>query len=136
VTKLQPDLVPPVAGLDNAKLKVFDDYTKIQREKKPGAKTTLETDLEALQKVKKESGKVEPKLEENLNKLSDWWDNQGSPNYGVDKPKLDEARLVGGKTALLWTAGVPAAMAVGFLLLVLFFAATGGYKQVHIHDGH
>jgi hypothetical protein len=30
------------------------------------------------------------------------------------------------------TALVPAALAVGFLLLILYFLATGGYKQVHL----
>ena len=40
----------------------------------------------------------------------------------------------GAKTALLYTAVVPAVLAVGFLLLILYFAATGGYKQVHLED--
>jgi hypothetical protein len=31
---------------------------------------------------------------------------------------------------------VPAAMAVGFLLLIFVFAASGGYRQIHIGDGH
>ena len=39
-----------------------------------------------------------------------------------------EARLVGGKQALTWTAYVPATMAVGYLLLVLYFLIRGGYK--------
>jgi hypothetical protein len=41
---------------------------------------------------------------------------------------ISNARLVGGKQALTWTAYVPAAMAVGYLLLVLYFRALGGYK--------
>lgn len=135
VTKLAPDKVPPVAGLDNSKLKVFDDYAANLKEGKSDAKTTLEKDLDTVDKVKKEGGKVEPKLEKTLTSLKEWWDTQGKPNYETDKPHLDEARLYGGRTALLYTAGVPAAMAVGFLILVLIFAASGGYKQVHI-DGH
>ncbi len=142
VSKLAPEQVPPVAGLDNAKLKVFFDYGKVladkadttKKEKDKMTQTTLESDLETLHKVKAEGGKVEPKLEENLTKLKVWWDTEGRPNYETDKPKLEEARLYGGKQALLYTAGVPAAMAVGFLILLLIFAATGGYKQVHI-DG-
>jgi hypothetical protein len=135
VTKLAPEQAPLVAGLDNAKLKVFDDYTKILIEKKSDTRTTLDKDVETLQKVKNEGGKVEPKLEEELTKRKEWWDTKGKPNYENDAPMLEDARLYGGKTALLYTAAVPAAMAVGFLLLVLLFAATGGYKQVHI-DGH
>jgi hypothetical protein len=34
--------------------------------------------------------------------------------------------------SLKWTALVPLAMAVGYLLLILYFRAIGGYKQVHI----
>ena len=43
-----------------------------------------------------------------------------------------EARIVGGRMALKWTAVVPLAMAVGYLILLIYFRATGGYKQVHI----
>ena len=34
--------------------------------------------------------------------------------------------------SLKWTALVPLAMAIGYLLLIVYFKATGGYKQVHI----
>jgi len=44
------------------------------------------------------------------------------------------ADLHGGRMALKWTAVVPAAMAVGYLLLVLYFASTGGYKQLHVEE--
>ena len=30
--------------------------------------------------------------------------------------------------ALTWTAGIPATMAVGYLLLILYFRLRGGYK--------
>lgn len=145
LTAVLPDKVPPVAGLDNSKLKVFDDYGAVLADKEKIAsaakpdklktKTTLESDLETLNKVKQEGGNVEPKLEETLTKLKTWWDQEGRPNYDTDKPSLNEARLYGGKEALEYTAVVPAAMAVGFLLLLLIFAASGGYKQVHI-GGH
>ncbi|MCI0377003.1 MAG: MFS transporter [Gemmataceae bacterium] len=138
VSELLPEQVPPVAGLDNSKLGVFDDYGKVLADQKKGksSKTTLESDLDTLHKVKAAGGKVEPKLEQNLTGLMNWWQIEAQPNYETDKPKLNEARLYGGKQALLYTAAVPAAMAVGFLLLILFFAATGGYKQVHIGDRH
>jgi hypothetical protein len=47
--------------------------------------------------------------------------------------EVEKAGIVGGQKALLWTAVVPATMAVCYLLLLLYFKATGGYKQVHVH---
>lgn len=140
-----PDQLPKVAGLDNGKLKVFDDWTKVLDDKeaaktdpklKPKTKTTLDSDLEVLAKAKKEGAQVEEKLEQNLNAMKNWWERDGLPNFTADKDNLNDARLYGAKQALLYTAAVPATMAVGFLLLILIFLATGGYKQVHIGDGH
>lgn len=44
-----------------------------------------------------------------------------------------DANLEGGRMALKATAYVPAAMAVGYLLLVLYFRAKGGYKVEVLH---
>jgi MFS family permease len=137
VTSVLPDTAPKVAGLDNGKLKVFDDYAggfDDKGNRKPDAKTTLDVDLETVARQEKEGKSVEPKLKENLTALKKWWDEQGRPNFEADKKPLAEARLYGAKTALMYTAAVPAALAVGFLLLIGYFAATGGYKQVHLHD--
>jgi hypothetical protein len=134
-TAVIPDQLPMVAGLDNGKLKVFDDWGGVINEdgtRKPDAKTTLESDLATLERLEKEGKPVEPKLKENLNDLKKWWETEGLPNYAADKDKLMEARLYGAKSALLYTAAVPATLAVGYLLLILYFAATGGYKQVHL----
>jgi hypothetical protein len=46
--------------------------------------------------------------------------------------QVHDADLYGGRTALKVTAAVPAVMAVLYLLLILYFKARGGYKQVHI----
>ena len=59
---------------------------------------------------------------------------RASRTYATDKVPLEESRLYGAKKALLYTALVPAALAVGFLLLILYFALTGGYKQVHLNE--
>lgn len=40
--------------------------------------------------------------------------------------------IFGGRMSLKWTALVPLTMALGYLLLILYFRAIGGYKQVHI----
>jgi len=60
-----------------------------------------------------------------------------------DKPLTAEeeqvfaASLYGGQMALLWTAAVPAVMAVGYLILIIYFRAIGGYKQeeLEVTDG-
>lgn len=139
VSKVAPDKVPPVAGLDNAKLKVIDDHSAVLAAKKEGKDepkmTTLEGDLATLEKNKSEGKKVEEKLETGLKGLKTWWDEKGKPNYETDKPRLAETRLFGARQALLYTAVVPAAMAIGFLLLVLLYKFTGGYKQVHLEGG-
>lgn len=144
VSVLSPSLAPPVAGLDNAKLKVFDDYkgvvAKVEAAQKDGkptpadAKTTLEADLETLKKEKEAGKPVGEKLEANLNGLKKWWDTDGKPNFEKDKEPLDTSRDTGARTALFWTAAVPAALAVGFLLLLVYFMMKGGYKQVHLDD--
>jgi len=56
----------------------------------------------------------------------------------ADKPtpneeKIVTATIVGGKMALKVTAAVPAMMAVGYLILVLYFRAKGGYQVEVLH---
>lgn len=202
---IAPDLLPPVAGLDNAKLKVFDDFngnvgsvraaqkakaasetappvplvladaivlgTKpeavqevtvveggetvkvplrlitqeaydalkeqaVKDKKEPPAllKTTLQGDLATVAHLEKESKPVGAELKESLTKLNEWWGKDGMSNYSADRDKLQEARLFGAKQALLYTAAVPAVLAVGFLLLILYFMMSGGYKQVHLES--
>lgn len=134
-TAVIPDQLPVVAGLDNAKLKVFDDWGGVINEdgtRKPDAKTTLEADLATIERLEKEGKPVGAELKKDLTTLKEWWDTKGQPNYAADKDKLMEARLFGAKQALLYTAAIPAVLAIGYLLLILFFAATGGYKQVHL----
>lgn len=50
----------------------------------------------------------------------------------AEEKQVNDADLYGGRTALKVTAAVPAAMAVCYLLLIFYFKARGGYKQVHI----
>jgi hypothetical protein len=71
---------------------------------------------------------VPPDIEE----LKDWWDEIGAPNSVDDKSRVKEARNFGGQMALKRTAGVPATMFLGYLLLVLFFRSRGGYTTVEI----
>ena len=46
--------------------------------------------------------------------------------------QVHEADLYGGQMALRMTAAIPATMAALYLLLILYFRATGGYRAVHI----
>jgi hypothetical protein len=105
--------VPAIAGLDNAKVGVLNDTG-----------SQLAADLQLVRK----EGRTDP----NLDKLYAWWTEQGKPFAETDRPRVKEATLHGGKTALTWTAAVPAAMVVGYLLLILVFRLMGGYKQVHL----
>ncbi|MCX8138552.1 MAG: MFS transporter [Thermogemmata sp.] len=133
-----PHVAPKVAGIDNARLKVFQDYADILDENgkpRPQQKTTLESDLETIETLKRQGRPVEPKLEENLRKLHQWWVQEGLPHFPEDRHILPQARLYGAKMALLYTAVVPATLAVGFLILILYFWLLGGYKQVHLEHG-
>jgi MFS family permease len=203
VSTLFPERVPPIAGIDNKKFKVFSDYranimkvraahkantppeklprvladasqlgplqevtrevelneddgtTKVQvpfitqegydalsaKLKAEGVKeqdlppllmTGLQSDLATLHKQKS----PETKLEENLTKQLKWWDDEGRPHFTDDEKELLSSRLFGARTALLYTAAVPLALAIGFALLIIYFMAIGGYRQVHIDDPH
>ena len=111
-----PGIFPRSVGLDGAKKGVLMDNGE-----------QLAADLA---KVQAAGGK-----DENLDKLNAWW--SGAKDYAAeDRPRVMEANVVGGKSALTVTALVPAMLAVGFLLLILYFMMTGGYKQIHLHDSH
>jgi hypothetical protein len=45
---------------------------------------------------------------------------------------IEEASLHGGRMALTLTAAVPAAMAVIYLLLIIYFKLQGGYKRIDL----
>lgn len=55
-------------------------------------------------------------------------------NVAVDAKAVQAANLYGGQRALTLTAYVPAAMAVGFLILLLYYKAMGGYKVLHVNE--
>ena len=64
-------------------------------------------------------------------KLVSWWEG-AQQTAKDDKGMVDSAVLYGGRRALQLTSYVPLVMAGLYLLLILYFAATGGYKAVHI----
>lgn len=58
-----------------------------------------------------------------------------TPVEEQDRGPVLEAGIYGGRMALKWTAAVPAAMAIGYLILLLYFRACGGYRAVHLQPG-
>jgi MFS family permease len=130
--------LPEIAGLDNGKVGVLMNHVNIQtaieqaeREGKSlpedQKKLQLQLDLELLARQNQKSEELEKRMR--------WWESEGRPNATADYPQIKKAQLDGGKTALTWTAAVPAAMAVGYLLLILYFMAQGGY-QAEVLVGH
>jgi MFS family permease len=112
-------LFPKVAGLNGARV----DALLGDPGENNGNGKKLEVDIE---NFTRRGGQ----LDENpsLYNLNRWWQTEGKPNEDHDHPVIFQGRLHGGKQALTWTAYVPAAMAVGYLLLVLYFLMRGGYK--------
>jgi len=145
---------PAVAGLDNAKYGVLKDGgAKLREDMKllarSGKELTPAERHELQQAVDAWADKGELTAEgyatmvklfgklaadKDLKELDLWWTNQGEPHATEDKPLVDEARLYGDRWALTWTAAVPATMALGYLLILLYFRFTGGYKQVHLGE--
>jgi hypothetical protein len=112
-------LFPEVAGLDGSRVgTLLGDPGEDN-----GLGEKLKTDID---NYTSKGGKLEDNPA--LYNLDKWWQSEGKPNSEHDQPVIEAARLHGGKQALLWTAYVPAAMAVGYLLLVLYFLIRGGYK--------
>jgi hypothetical protein len=63
------------------------------------------------------------------------------PKSAIDKLTEDErtvfeASIAGDRKTLVADSGIPAAMAVIYLLLLVYFATVGGYRPVHIHEEH
>ncbi len=105
----------PIKGLDGAKVGLVTDETK---------QDEVAADVAKL----KEAGVTEHPLISQL----DWWEAEGKPNAETDKAPVTSANIHGGRMALKYTAAVPAFMFFCYLLLLFYFKAKGGYKQVHV----
>jgi len=109
---------PEIAGLDGSKVAVLKDDGK-----------QLEKDVNLIrEKQRTDAGAT------SIAKLNDWWQTQAKPKAAVDKDPVLGATIHGGREALRVTSFVPLVMAGLYLLLVLYFRATGGYKQLHVHQ--
>lgn len=123
---------PAITGLDGSKvaLAVGDPAKDKDGKTIPGSRQSIQDDLEVLKKTDRSLSD-----DKNLEKLVTWWDKEGKTHEEQDVPLVKNARLVGGKSALTTTALVPATMALGYLLLILYFRARGGY-QAEVLTGH
>jgi hypothetical protein len=118
-------LIPKVAGLDGARVGVLLGDPG----KNNGGGQTLDTD------IKNFTGKGgDLNKNPSLFHLNKWWNEEAKSTEKTDAKLIGDASFAGAKKALTWTSFVPAALAVGFLLLILVFQLQGGYKQIHI-DG-
>ncbi|HSI63893.1 MAG TPA: MFS transporter [Candidatus Saccharimonadia bacterium] len=73
----------------------------------------------------------ENKTDKNQAELATWW-AAAKPSAEADKKPVQEAGIHGGRRALQLTAYVPMAMAALYLLLIIYFKATGGYKALKV----
>jgi len=102
---------PPVVGLDGSKVATLADDGK-----------RLGSDIKAL-----EASGRSLQDDKNLARLNAWWESAKTDAPSDAKP-VKEAGLFGGRMALTYTAVVPAMMAFGYLILILYYRARGGYK--------
>jgi MFS family permease len=65
--------------------------------------------------------------------LHDWWQNART-FADEDRPRVEDATMYGGRTALKRTSLIPLAMAVGYLLLVIYYRLQGGYRVARINS--
>src|SRR5262249_52893806 len=109
-------IFPKVAGLDGARVgTLLGDPGRNNGDGK-----TLETDITNFTSRGGDLSNNPP-----LYHLKRWWDEEGKPNAPHDKKIVGDAAFYGAKKALYWTSAVPAALAAGFLLLIIVFALQG-----------
>ncbi len=115
-------IFPPVRGLDGQKVGVLTEHA-------PDGSWTPGAELERATGIKQADGTYQQ--DQNLQAINAWW-AQAAPEREADLKPVGEAVIFGGRMALRWTAAVPATMFVGYLMLVLYFKARGGYKAIHL----
>ncbi len=126
-------------GLDGVKVGTLEDN---------GKELNRVTEMLATDRAKKEADYSKQLAEHEA--LVKWWDDakthintkdeiKAAKDEKKELPKQDNdfvpaAGIYGGKMALTLTAYVPMTMAVFYLLLIIYFKATGGYKALHVGD--
>src|SRR5262249_37941156 len=115
-------------GLDGAKVGILDlAYGELRATKKD----KKEAAADFARELKTTLTKLSDARDERQRQLVYWWET-ANPYVPVDGTPVEEAGLFGGRMALLWTAIVPAVMAVLYLLLIVYFRVQGGYGKVEL----
>ncbi|WP_027077429.1 MFS transporter [Maribacter antarcticus] len=107
----------PIKGLDGSKVAIL---------KSDGDQ--LASDIERW-----ESTGNELESNENLSALSQWW-NLAKTHVDEDLAPVEQAGFYGAGRALVSTAVLPVVMAIGYLILILYFKKRGGYTQVELKE--
>jgi MFS family permease len=128
-------LFPKVVGIDGSKKSILLGDPGENN----GDAKKLADDIENIRAAAVRAGKpaTDPPLLDEYKELRAqlaWWETVGKPHADEDRGPLGQSQLDGGKNALMLTAAIPATMAVCYLLLLLYFMVTGGYKQIHLHE--
>jgi hypothetical protein len=115
-----------VTGLSGTRVGVLDLWQKAEKATREGEKNEALRQLELT---------LERNKQENLRA---WWEDppvNARDHASQDAKPIEKATLFGSRMALIWTAAVPAVMAVLYLLLILYFKLIGGYKPVVLESG-
>jgi MFS family permease len=85
----------------------------------------------ASEELQKTLARLRDASDEQQRQIAAWWEE--NKKYALEDIKpVESASLYGGRMALIWTAAVPAVMAVLYLLLIIYFRLLGGYRRVEI----
>jgi len=103
----------------------YNALTPEQRKKKQKALELTQAELDTALKHFRESDQPEQK------ELVTWFE-ANKRDAVVDAKPIETATLYGGRMALQWTALVPAAMAVLYLVLIVYFRLQGGYTKLDV----
>ena len=114
-----------VQGLDGTKVGVLDD---------PG-ENGVKTIYQDMERLRKPGSNASENAIKEQQALIDWW-KTAEPSAKEDSALVKETTLHGSRMALKLTAIVPMAMAVIYLLMILYFKAKGGYRAQEIVSKH
>lgn len=107
---------PAMIGSKQSQWLVFESVSTLDGDKLGEAKSALKTAVEAQEKA----GSVDPQ--------------KALESLPADQQAFIKADIDGARTTLKADSFIPAAMAIIYLLLLLYFKAIGGYKPVHIDE--
>ncbi len=86
----------------------------------------------AIEQLTVDKKSLDDSANKGLKETNAWWED-AKAHAETDKKPIGAATIYGGQMALKWTSLVPFMMGIGFLILVLYFRAKGGYQQEVLH---